>query len=155
MCIRDSFGVYCEAEFNLDKSQKILEVTLSNTKLGMLPIPDSMLGDILKKTFADKIKCKKNMLQLPVSLETTVEGIDLKVSLEEFIPEEGSVTLKSNKILADTLDSASDKAKEWIIEHKKQLREYGDDMAPVSYTHLDVYKRQAMTTRITGFSVCV
>ena len=69
------------------------------------------------------------MLQLPVSLETTVEGIDLKVSLEEFIPEEGSVTLKSNKILADTLDSASDKAKEWIIEHKKQLREYGDDMA--------------------------
>lgn len=123
------FGVYCEAEFNLDKSQKILEVTLSNTKLGMLPIPDSMLGDILKKTFADKIKCKKNMLQLPVSLETTVEGVDLKVSLEEFIPEEGSVTLKSNKILADTLDSASDKAKEWIIEHKKQLREYGDDMA--------------------------
>lgn len=72
---------------------------------------------------------QKNMLQLPVSLETTVEGIDLKVSLEEFIPEEGSVTLKSNKILADTLDSASDKAKEWIIEHKKQLREYGDDMA--------------------------
>lgn len=123
------FGIYCEAKFNLDKSQKVLEVTLSNTKLGMLPIPDSILGDILSKTFAGKIKCEKNVMQLPVSLETTVEGVDLNVSLEEFTPKEGSVTLKSNKILADTLDSASDKAKEWIVAHKNQLREYGDDMA--------------------------
>lgn len=123
------FGIYCEAAFNLDNSNKVLEVTLSNTKLGMLPIPDSILSDILIKTFQDKIKCEKNVIQLPVSLETTVEGVDLKVSLEEFIPNEGSVTIKSNKILADTLDSATDEAKKWIVEHKSQLREYGDDMA--------------------------
>lgn len=123
------FGIYCEAAFNLDNSNKVLEVTLSNTKLGMLPIPDSILSDILIKTFQDKIKCEKNIIQLPVSLETTVEGVDLKVSLEEFIPNEGSVTIKSNKILADTLDSATDEAKKWIVGHKSQLREYGDDMA--------------------------
>ena len=69
------FGVYCEAEFNLDKSQKILEVTLSNTKLGMLPIPDSMLGDILKKHLQIRLSAKKKicssflfLLKLPLKV---------------------------------------------------------------------------------------
>lgn len=122
------FGVYCNAEFYLDEDDEILEVTLSNAKLGMLPIHDSILSEIISKTFTDKIKCEKNVIYLPVSLETTVEGIDLKVSLEGFTPNEGSVTLKSNKILADTLDSASDTAKEWVSEHKEELKEYGDDI---------------------------
>lgn len=86
---------------------------------------------------------QKNMLQLPVSLETTVEGIDLKVSLEEFIPEEGSVTLKSNKILADTLDSASDKAKEWIIEHKNSL----ENMEMIWHSGLMITKISLMSMK--------
>lgn len=122
------FGMYCEAEFYLNNDDETLQVTLSNAKLGMLPIDNSLLGDIISMSFKDKLKCEKNIIYLPVSLKTTVEGIDLKVSLEEFIPNEGSVSLKSNKILADTLDSASDKAKEWIVEHKNQLKEYGDDI---------------------------
>lgn len=122
------FGIYCQAEFYLNSDDKTLQVTLSNAKLGMLPIDDSILGDIIAMSFKDKVKCEKNIIYLPVSLETTVEGIDLKVSLEEFIPNEGSVILKSNKVLTDTLDSASDRAKEWIADHESQLREYGDDI---------------------------
>lgn len=123
------FGVYCNAEFYLDPDENVLEVTLSNTKLGALSVPDSILSNILTKTFKDRLKCEGTVIYLPVSLETNVEGVDIKVSLECFTPNEGSVTLKSNKVLADTLDSATDKAKEWISEHKQQLREYGDDMA--------------------------
>lgn len=122
------FGIYCEAEFYLNQNNKRFEITLSNAKLGMLPIHDSVLEKVISSTLKDKLEYKKTVIYFPISLETEVEGIDLKVSLEEFTPNEGSVSIKSNKILADTLDSATDQAKEWIVEHEDQLLEYGDDM---------------------------
>lgn len=122
------FGIYCEADFHLNNDNKVLEITLSNAKLGMLPIHDSILEKVIADTLKDKFEHKKTVIYFPISLETEVEGIDLKVSLEEFAPHEGSVSVKSNKILADTLDSATDRAKEWIVENKDKLLEYGDDM---------------------------
>lgn len=126
------FGVYCEAEFKLKEESGILEMTLSNARLGMLPIPDSLIGEVLSEkleNITDKITVEGTTVKFPASFETTVEGIDIKVSLESFTTSEGSVTVKSNKVLADTLDSATDKAKQWIAEHEDELQEYGEDMS--------------------------
>lgn len=143
---KGDFGFYCASEFNLNKEDKILEIKLSNAKLGMLPIHDSILEKVIADTLKDKIQCKNTVIYLPISLETEIEGVDIKVALEEFCPNEGSVSLKSNKILADTLDSATDKAKEWIKEHKNQLHEYGDDMIlwiDENHDKLNEYESQA------------
>lgn len=126
------FGVYCEAEFKLDETDGVLEMTLSNAKLGMLPLPDSVLGDALSEKLAklsDELTVEGTTVRFPVSFETTVEGIDIKVSLESFSSSEGSVTIRSNKVLTDTLDSATDKAKQWIAEHEDELQEYGDELS--------------------------
>lgn len=122
------FDIYCEADFHLNHNNKMLEITLSNAKLGMLPIHNSILEKVIESTLKNKLEYKKTIIYFPISLETEVEGIELKVSLEEFTPNEGSVSIKSNKILADTLDSATDRAKEWIAENRDRLLEYGDDM---------------------------
>lgn len=122
------FAFSSEADFSVNSERKMLDITLSNAKLGMLSIPDFALADVLNKTLADKVAIENTTISLPVSFETEVEGIEIKLCLEEFSPNEESVTIKSNKVLTDTLDSASDKAKEWIAEHHDELAEYGDDM---------------------------
>lgn len=122
------FAFSSEADFSINSKQKMLDIKLSNAKLGMLPIPDFALENILDKTLKDKVTLNKTTISLPVSFESEVEGIEIKLNLEEFSPNEKSVTIKSNKVLADTLDSATDKAKEWISEHRDELAEYGDDM---------------------------
>ncbi len=120
------FSFCSNADFSVSP-EKTLDIKLSNAKVGMLPIPDVILEKILDKTLGEKAEHEHMTISLPVSFETETEGIKLTLSVKEFIPKEKSVIIQSNDVLADTLDSATDKAKRWIAGHRDVLAEYSDD----------------------------
>lgn len=126
--IDKDFAFYSEAAFSIDQDNKILGIKLSNAKIGMLPIPEAIFADILQKSISDKVELDGTTIYMPIAFEGEVEGIDLHISLKEFTPKEQYVIIKSNKVLADTLDSATDKAKEWIAEHRDELSGYDEDI---------------------------
>ncbi len=120
------FAFSSNADFSVSP-EKTLDIKLSNANLGLLPIPDFVLAKVLDKTLDGKIAHEYTTISLPVSFETEIEGIKITLFVKEFTPKEESVTIKSNDVLADTLDSATDRAKKWIAEHRDELAEYSED----------------------------
>ena len=142
MCIRDSDRILMK--LLTTNYLKLLEQTSSDEVIGVIH-KDLHISDLVTRTneFVNDLTFIKYDKTVPVKI---MEGSDVKFS---YIPTDLEYVLQEllkNSSRAHIENNVDKDVEVTIVKNDDQLeiriRDFGGGIDPVSYTHLDVYKRQ-------------
>ncbi len=107
------FAISARAETSLDSENGVVEVELSDVKLGELPIHDIVLHTILRD-FADKndyVTFSGGKLYVQSDYAYEFDDLKINLKLEKFEPKDGKIHCKTNSLSKEVVNTLKEYVK--------------------------------------------
>lgn len=118
---------YTRAEFSFNSTDNMLNIKLSNSKLGELPVPDFILSKVISRTFENKENISVSGTTISAKATYNYDIADdytLTVFLTKFVPQNGYASCRTNSLTDEALSLLKKYLKS--SEGKKYLKELFD-----------------------------
>ncbi len=92
-------GLTCDANLLLNKETQKLELSIKNSKLGMLPIPNRFLANKASSVFGNKVQTEKNTMYIDAKISISTNDNSASVDITDLYFEGDNIEVKTTETL--------------------------------------------------------